>query len=183
MSRIGKQPITIPEGVTMSVNNGLVTVKGAKGELHQALHPDVAVTVEGTVVQVSVRYPDDRNDRALWGLSRMLVANMVLGVSQGFSKKLEIHGVGYRVQAQGGVIILHLGFSHPIEFRLPKGIEAKVDKNIVTISGIDKQVVGETAARIRSFRKPEPYKGKGIRYAGEVVRRKAGKVMKGSESS
>ncbi len=181
MSRIGKQPIILPSGVTLTVDGTVALVKGPKGELQQRVHPRVEITHDGATVTLSVRNKDDRNDRALWGLTRMLIHNMVVGVSEGFSKALEVQGVGYRVQAQGNKLVLNLGFSHPVEFTLPAGIEAKVEKNILTLSGIDKQLLGETAARIRAFRPPEPYKGKGIRYVGEAVRRKSGKVVKGTE--
>lgn len=181
MSRVGKQPITIPNGVTVTAVNGLVSVKGPKGELQHQLHPRVQFSQSENIATLSVKNEEDRGDRALWGLSRQLVANMIHGVSEGFTKALEVQGVGYRIALQGTTIVLNLGFSHPIEFPLPKGIEAKVEKNILTLTGADKQLLGETAARIRAFRKPEPYKGKGIRYVGEAVRRKSGKVMKGSE--
>lgn len=181
MSRIGLQPILLPAGVTATVTDGTVRVKGPKGELVQQLHPHVQADIREGAVHVSIRNVDDRKDRALWGLSRVLIANMVHGVAEGFSKILEVHGVGYRVQVQGNTIVLNLGFSHPVEFQLPAGIQANMEKNVLTITGMDKQMVGETAARIRAFRKPEPYKGKGIRYVGEHVRRKSGKVVKGAQ--
>ncbi len=180
MSRIGKQPIPLPANVTVSVHGTVVSAEGPKGKLQQQLHPHAQVAVENGVVRVHVKNISDRHDRALWGLSRMLLANMVHGVAEGFTKVLEIHGVGYRVQVQGRNVQLHLGYSHPILFPLPDGIDAKVEGNVLTLFGIDKQMIGETAARLRAFRKPEPYKGKGIRYQGEQVRRKAGKVMKGA---
>lgn len=181
MSRIGKLPLPIPAGVTVTIDGRSVAVKGPKGELQQQLHPHVGVSNENGVVRVSVAKPEEKQDRALWGLTRVLLQNMMSGVTGGFSKALEVQGVGYRVQVQGRKVVLSLGFSHPVEFMLPDGIEAKAEANVLTVSGIDKQLVGETAARIRSFRKPEPYKGKGIRYVGEVVRRKAGKVLKSGE--
>lgn len=181
MSRIGKQPLQLPQGVTVGIQEGTVMVKGPKGELQRILHPHVTIQQEGNTITVGVLRPDDRHDRALWGLWRVLLANMVQGVSVGFTKSLEVHGVGYRAALQGSTLTLHLGFSHPIILELPPGIEAKVEKNILHLHGIDKELLGETAARIRTFRKPEPYKGKGIRYVGEVVRRKAGKVVKTSE--
>lgn len=181
MSRIGQQPIVLPSGVTVTVDGATVHVRGPKGELAQTVHPHVQVQEEDGRILVAVKNADDRQDRALWGLSRMLLQNMVTGVTTGFTKTLEVHGVGYRVQVQGKTIVLALGFSHPITFALPSGVEAKAEGNVLTLTGIDKQLVGETAARIRAFRKPEPYKGKGIRYLGEAVRRKAGKVMKGTE--
>ncbi len=180
MSRIGRQPIPIPSGVTVTLADGAISAKGPKGELHLRLHPRVSATQQDGILHVMAQNPDDGGDRALWGLSRVLIANMLEGVTKGYQKVLEVHGVGYRVAVQGKSIILNIGFSHPVEFALPVGIEAKTDGNVLTISGIDKQLVGETAARIRSYKKPEPYKGKGIRYAGEAIRRKAGKVMKGS---
>lgn len=180
MSRIGRQSIPIPNGATVMVTGGVVSVKGPKGELTLTLHPRVSVVQAGDALHVTVHNPDSGSDRALWGLSRVLCANLLEGVTKGFQKILEVHGVGFRVAVQGRKIILNIGFSHPVEFTLPDGIEAKADGNILTIAGIDKQLVGETAARIRSYKKPEPYKGKGIRYAGEAIRRKAGKVMKGT---
>ncbi|MFH1171306.1 MAG: 50S ribosomal protein L6 [bacterium] len=181
MSRIGKQPLKIPEGVTATVDGLVVTVKGPKGTLTERVHPHVLVEQRDGALWVTVAKPDDRTDRALWGLTRVLLQNMVIGVTQGYSKQLEIQGVGYRAAVKGRSIILNLGFSHPIEYALPDGIEVKAEGNILTLSGIDKQLLGETAARIRAYKKPEPYKGKGIRYVGETVRRKAGKVVKSSE--
>ena len=181
MSRIGKQPVLIPQGVTVTIEHAVVTVKGPKGELKERFHPHVFLDQKEGSIHVTVEKPDERTDRALWGLSRMLLQNMITGVTEGFTKALEVHGVGYRVSVNGRKIVLNLGFSHPVEFVLPDGIEAKAEGNTLTLSGASKQAVGETAARIRAFRKPEPYKGKGIRYVGEVVRRKAGKVMKSAE--
>lgn len=178
MSRIGKSPITIPDGVTMDVSDTACTVKGPKGELTVRLHPHVRVTVEGTVARVGVTNPDEKRDRAVWGLFRVLISNLVEGVTKGFSKQLEIHGVGYRASAEGKNLTLNLGFSHPVIFPIPDGSTISVEKNIITIGGIDKQQIGEIAAAIRRLRPPEPYKGKGIRYVGEHVRRKAGKVVK-----
>lgn len=178
MSRIGKQPITIPAGVTVSINDRRVEVKGPKGNLSLELHPRVTLTNAENQLTVSVTDPDLQTDRALWGLTRMLVANMITGVTTGYEKKLEINGVGFKAQVSGKNLVLNLGFSHPIEFPIPEGITMTVEKNVVTISGIDKQLVGETAAVIRRLKKPEPYKGKGIKYIDEVIRRKAGKVVK-----
>lgn len=178
MSRIGKKPVAIPEGVTVAVSDGACAVKAAKGELSMQVHPSVTLTVDAKTVTVAVANPDDKRDRALWGLYRMLVSNMIEGVTKGFEKKLEIRGVGYRAAVEANALVLHLGFSHPIRFPLPKGIDVTIEKNVVTVHGIDKQLVGETAAKIRSYRPPEPYKGKGIRYVGEYVRQKAGKVVK-----
>jgi large subunit ribosomal protein L6 len=181
MSRIGKQPVSIPEGVTVTLEGSRVAMKGPQGELIQNLHPHVAVRQHANELHVSVEKPALKTDRALWGLSRVLLSNMVEGVTRGFTKSLEIHGVGYRIQVSGKTVTLSLGFSHPVVFQLPEGITAKMEENVLTIQGIEKQLVGEIAARIRGLKKPEPYKGKGIRYVGEVVRRKAGKVMKTTE--
>ncbi|PKL36316.1 50S ribosomal protein L6 [Candidatus Peregrinibacteria bacterium HGW-Peregrinibacteria-1] len=177
MSRIGKQPVEIPTGVTVEVNGAEVTVRGSKGELKQALTPNVKVEVKDNQVLIT-RIDESKESRSLHGLTRSLIANMVSGVSNGFEKQIEIVGVGYRAQTNKNKITLNLGFSHPIEYVADKQIEMIQDeknKNLITIKGIDKQVVGETAAKIRSFRKPEPYKGKGIKYVGEHIVRKAGK--------
>jgi large subunit ribosomal protein L6 len=175
MSRIGRQPIPVPEGVTVAVGPGRVTVNGPKGELAQTVSPRIEIVEEdGTL---SVRRPTDRGeDRALHGLTRSLVANMVQGVTDGFERRLEIQGVGYRAKLQGKALELSVGFSHPVSIQAPDGIEFEVPQPTqVIVRGIDKQLVGETAARIRRTRPPEPYKGKGIRYEGEQVRRKVGK--------
>ena len=175
MSRIGKQPINVPEGVTVSVGPGRVTVNGPRGELQQGVSPRMEIVQEdGTLV---VNRPTDRgNDRALHGLTRSLVANMVQGVTAGFEKQLEIQGVGYRARLQGKSLELSVGYSHPVSITAPDGIEFEVPQPTqVIVRGIDKQLVGETAARIRRVRPPEPYKGKGIRYADEQIRRKVGK--------
>ncbi len=174
MSRIGKKEIILPAGVTVMVEPGAVTVKGPKGELTTPVHPKVGYAVEGTTVKVS-RVDDTRMARAQHGLRRTLLANLVDGVSKGFTKTLEVIGVGYKVSAQGDTVSLSVGYSHPVDFKLPAGIEAKVEGNKLTLAGIDKQLVGETAARIRRVRPPEPFKGKGIKYETETIRRKAGK--------
>lgn len=176
MSRIGKQPITIPTGVTVDVRPTSVVVKGPKGELRQELLKGINLTVADNQVTVSINNAEDRKERSLWGLYRTLVSNMVVGVSTGFEKKMEIKGVGYRAAVNGTTLVLNLGFSHQVDFPLPSGISALVEGNFLTISGFDKYLVGETAAKIRKYRVPEPYKGKGIRYIDEVVRRKAGKA-------
>lgn len=181
MSRVGKKPISVPAGVEVKIENEAVIVKGPKGELKQELHPRIKVAKDEEGIKVNVDSTKDKFGRSLWGLFRNLIKNMVLGVTVGFEKKLEINGVGYRVALQGGKVILNVGFSHPVEYSLPKGISAAVEKNVITISGIDKQLVGEVAAQIRSVRKPEPYKGKGIKYIDEVIRRKSGKQAKASE--
>lgn len=178
MSRIGKLPITIPSGVTLTIDGQDVSVKGPKGNLSLTLHHRVKLLQNDGHATVEVTNPDLQSDRALWGLTRMLVANMVTGVTTGYQKQLEINGVGFKAAVSGKNINLNLGFSHPIEFPIPEGITATVEKNVITISGIDKQLVGETAATIRRLKKPEPYKGKGIKYSDEVIHRKAGKVVK-----
>jgi large subunit ribosomal protein L6 len=180
MSRIGRQPIAIPDGVAVEVADGTVSVKGPGGALSQAVDRDMRVTVESGQVRVD-RPSDERAHRSLHGLTRSLIANMVEGVTRGFQKSLEIHGVGYRVALKGGDLELQVGFSHPVPFGAPEGVEFEVPApNRIVVKGIDKQLVGETAARIRRIRKPEPYKGKGIRYEGEYVRKKAGKAAKGA---
>lgn len=179
MSRIGKKIIIIPSGVTLTVEGNKVNVKGSKGQMSLTLTPHVTVEVADNQVTVK-RVEDNKQGRSLHGLTRNLIQNIILGVSQGFSKRLEINGVGYRFQIQGKKLVLSLGYSHPIEYVPGEGIEMKADeekKNVLIISGIDKQRVGQVAAEIRGFRKPEPYKGKGIRYENEYVRRKAGKSV------
>ena len=175
MSRIGKKPIAVPDGVEVQVGTGQVTVKGPKGELEQDISPEIAVEQEAG--NVNVRRPTDRGEhRALHGLTRSLIANMVEGVTDGFEKRLEIKGVGYRAQLRGKGLELALGFSHPVHVEAPEGIEFEVPQPTeIVVRGIDKQLVGQVAADIRKRRPPEPYKGKGIRYEGEYVRRKVGK--------
>ena len=175
MSRIGNAPIEIPAGVTVTLGeNNLVKVKGPKGELSRHIHPDMKVTVEGNIVKVT-RPSDDKPHKSLHGLSRTLIHNMVLGVTEGFSKSLEINGVGYRAQKQGKNLNLSLGFSHPVIVEPPAGISFDVPSaNAIVVNGIDKETVGQIAAEIRGLREPEPYKGKGIKYAGEHIRRKEG---------
>jgi large subunit ribosomal protein L6 len=178
MSRIGKLPVPLPSGVTVEVAEGKVQVKGPKGALEQAVPAEVTLAVSGGEVVVN-RDNDGRQARANHGLMRALVRNMVHGVSQGFEKKLEVFGVGYRAEVRGKSLVLNLGFSHPIEYPFPTGIAVAVDKGGgITVSGIDKQQVGQAAAEIRSFRKPDAYKGKGVRYVGEYIRLKAGKSAK-----
>lgn len=174
MSRVGRQPIPIPSGVTLTVDGTRVSCTGPKGALEQQIPSEVTVVIDGDVCSVT-RPSDDRRDRAMHGLTRTLIANMVVGVTQGYTKVLEIQGVGYRAQVSGSALDLALGFSHPVSVAAPEGITFGVERNLVTVSGIDKQLVGETAARIRRIRPPEPYKGKGVRYQGETVRIKAGK--------
>ncbi len=176
MSRIGKMPVSIAKGVEVKATNGTVNVKGPKGQLDLTVHPDMNVVVDDAVVRVE-RPSDHKDHRALHGLTRSLIANMVTGVTEGFSKTLEIIGVGYRADVQGKGIKLTLGYSHTIDYVAADGVTLECpNQTTVVISGIDKQKVGQAAAEIRSFRPPEPYKGKGIRYQGEHVRRKAGKT-------
>lgn len=176
MSRLGKLPIKIPNGTQVSINNGFVVVKGPKGELKQKLNKVVKLEIKDNEAIVSVNNPENKDDKSLWGLFRALINNMVVGVNDGYEKKLEIKGVGYKMAVSGNKIIFNLGFSHPIEFLLPIGISASVDGNFLTISGFDKQLVGELSAQVRKLREPEPYKGKGIKYSDEIIRRKAGKA-------
>ncbi|MGH2414807.1 MAG: 50S ribosomal protein L6 [Microcystaceae cyanobacterium] len=178
MSRIGKRPITIPNKVTVEISGAHVAVKGPKGSLERTLPTQVKVEQDGETLHV-LRQDESRAARERHGLSRTLVFNMVEGVSKGFEKRLEIQGVGYRAQAQGSKLTLNVGYSKPVEMTMPQGIQVAVEKNTeVTVSGIDKEIVGNVAAQIRAVRPPEPYKGKGIRYQGEFVRRKAGKAGK-----
>lgn len=168
----------IPSGVEVKVDGRKVFVKGPKGELSLETHERAAVKLEDSVVTVSVPDEEDGKDRALWGLTRRLIGNMVQGVTVGFEKKLEVSGVGFKVAMQGKELKLDVGYSHSILFPVPEGIGISVEKNVITVSGIDKQKVGDTAAQIRKTRKPEPYKGKGIKYLGEEIQRKAGKAAK-----
>lgn len=177
MSRVGREPIEIPQGTKVTVADGVVTAEGPKGRVSQSLLPEVEVSIEEGVLQVT-RTGETREHRARHGLTRALLANAVHGVTVGFKKELEIHGVGYRVELKGKALHLALGFSHPVVFPVPDGIEVQVDEKAgkIAVHGADKQQVGQVAANIRSLRKPEPYKGKGIKYAGEIVRRKVGKA-------
>ena len=177
MSRVGKLPIAIPSGVTITVDPDFVTVAGPKGTLKQFTMPGVTVKVEEGVATVT-RENDEAVNRSKHGLMRTLVSNMVTGVSQGFTKKLEINGVGYRVNMQGADLKFNLGFSHDVIYKLPQGVTAATEQNVITVSGIDKQQVGQVAAEIRALKKPEPYKGKGIKYEGERILRKSGKSGK-----
>jgi large subunit ribosomal protein L6 len=180
MSRIGRMPISLPDKVQVDIKGIQVTVSGPKGSLSREFHPDMEIAVEEGELKVS-RPTDQRHHRALHGLTRALLNNMVVGVTEGFQKQLEVHGVGYRVDLQGDKsLMLQLGFSHNVRIAPPEGIEFEVDARtkVITVSGIDREVVGQVAAEIRAWRPPEPYKGKGIRYAGEYVRHKAGKSGK-----
>jgi large subunit ribosomal protein L6 len=178
MSRIGKQPVSIPTGVTVEIKGSEVTVKGPKGDLKKEFHPNIKIQMKDNELIVT-RSNDLKENRALHGLTRSLLANMIEGVTKGYEKQLEIVGVGYRAQASKNKITLNLGYSHPIEYTAPESIEFEMDKekkNLITVKGLDKQIVGEVAAKVRSYRKPEPYKGKGIKYIDEQIIRKAGKA-------
>ncbi|OGW61867.1 MAG: 50S ribosomal protein L6 [Nitrospirae bacterium RBG_16_64_22] len=178
MSRIGKKPVAVPAGVSAAIARSRLTVKGPKGELFREIPPRISVTVGPGEITVS-RSGDSRLDRSLHGLTRTLISNMVKGVTEGYRRVLEINGVGFRAAVSGQAINLSLGFSHPVSFPLPPGVKAEVEKNtVITLSGIDKQVLGQAAANLRALKPPEPYKGKGIKFAEEVVRRKEGKTGK-----
>jgi large subunit ribosomal protein L6 len=177
MSRIGKLPIKIPSGVTITVDDAFITVTGNKGTLKQFTMPGITVAVEGDTATVT-RASDEREHRSKHGLMRTLVQNMVTGVTEGFKKQLEINGVGFRAQLAGNGLKLNLGFSHDVNYKLPEGVTAAVDQNVITVSGISKQQVGQVAAEIRALKKPEPYKGKGIKYVTERIVRKSGKSGK-----
>jgi large subunit ribosomal protein L6 len=175
MSRIGRKPITLPSGVQVTLKDGKVLVKGPKGELHRVLPDLVTVKVDKNEVQVA-RANDDGPTRARHGLVRALIQNMVEGVTKGFERRLEINGVGYKAEVAGQKLTLALGYSHPVSYELPKGIGAKVEKNLLILTGIDRELLGHTAAKVRSFRPPEPYKGKGVKYVEETIKRKVGKT-------
>jgi len=177
MSRVGKKPIQIPEKATVTFNDRVLSVQGEKGTLSMSVHPDADVEIADSTLTVSIR-GNTQKARAVWGMTRALIANMVSGVSQGFERVLEIHGVGYRAELKDNGLEFHLGYSHPIQFPLPEGISATVEKNIIRLSGINKELLGYTASSIRQLRPPEPYKGKGVKYAEELIQRKAGKTAK-----
>lgn len=179
MSRVGKKSIFVPEGVEVNIQENHLNIKGPRGFLELDYNSRLRVEKQENMISVLQCNPKDRarQTKALWGLTRNLINNIILGVSQGFEKKLEIQGVGYRANVQGEKLVLELGFSHAVEYPIPDGIEIKVEKNIISVAGIDKQKVGQVAAEIRFLRPPEPYKGKGIRYVDEYVRRKAGKKV------
>ncbi|RLA67305.1 MAG: 50S ribosomal protein L6 [Epsilonproteobacteria bacterium] len=175
MSRVGKRPVTVANGIEVSVDGTCLVAK--KGNLEKRLetHGRVSISIEGTEVSFE-RVGDEKQDAAFWGTYRALFNNIIIGLDKGYTKALEINGVGYRAAVESKTLVLQLGFSHPVNFAIPEGLEIKVDKNIITINGADKQVVGQAAAEIRSFRPPEPYKGKGVKYTDEVIIRKAGKA-------
>ncbi|MEK7647869.1 MAG: 50S ribosomal protein L6 [Patescibacteria group bacterium] len=178
MSRIGKQIIVIPAGVEVTLTAAEVKVKGPKGTLLERIHPHVTITKDDEGLHVAVKDEEKKADRSLWGLYASLLQNMVDGVTKGFERKLELNGVGYKVALAGKGIKLDVGYSHSVQYDLPEGVTAVVEKNVITLSGASKQAVGQVASNIRKVRKPEPYKGKGIKYAEEVIRRKAGKTAK-----
>jgi len=175
MSRIGKKPVEIPEKVKIEYKDKVLTVKGEKGTLASTVNPSIDLDIKDKLIVVTME-KETRSNMALQGMTRSIVANMIAGVAKGFERSLEINGIGYRAEVKGNTIVFNLGYSHPINFELPKGISASVEKSIVKISGIDNQLLGQTAATIRKLRPPEPYKGKGIKYVEERIRRKAGKT-------
>ncbi len=175
MSRIGRQIISVPETVEIKIEKEEISVKGKNGELKQVLPDFLRVVVKDDKLIVGIKNIKDKKQKSLWGTMNRLIFNMIKGVTDGFEKRLEMVGVGYRAEVKGGKLILRLGFSHPIEYIISPDIEITVEKNLIIITGINKQKVGDEAAKIRRFRKPEPYKGKGVKYVGEVIRRKAGK--------
>lgn len=184
MSRIGKKPVFLVSGVDVEINGQQVTVKGPKGSLVLAVHPHATVQVEevdGVKALVATVRDPEREDRAVWGTVRALLANMVEGVTKGFSKTLELNGVGFKMALKGDKLAFALGFSHEVTYPVPAGIEVKIENNLLTVSGIDAQLVGRVAADVRALKKPEPYKGKGFRYTDEIIRRKAGKAAKGDK--
>ncbi|MDD5527864.1 MAG: 50S ribosomal protein L6 [Patescibacteria group bacterium] len=181
MSRLGKLPIKIPADVQVKIEGDLVTVKGPKGELKRKILPQIAVKAGVGELFVSIINPKNKRENALWGLYWNLIRNMIIGVKDGFQKKLEINGVGFKVAGAGKKLTFNVGFSHPVVFELPAGIDGKVEENVITVSGADKELLGEIANQIRNIKKPEPYKGKGIKYVDEVIRRKEGKAAVKSE--
>lgn len=176
MSRLGKLPIELPQGTEARLEGDFIIVKGPKGELKEKIGKEVKIEINDRMIEVRLADGKDKKAKAFWGLYRSIINNMVKGVKDGFEKKLEINGVGFKAAVSEKKIILHVGFSHPVEYNLPAGISAKIENNIISIAGIDKQAVGEVAAQIRKIKEPEPYKGKGIKYIDEVIRRKAGKT-------
>ena len=187
MSRVGKKPIKIPEGVEVKLEEGKISVKGPKGEISREIRPEIKVEIKDEEVLVfpkgtKLNPREGKRSRAFWGLTRALIANLIEGVTEGFEKQLEIQGVGYRAVLEKEELVLYVGFSHPVGVKIPQGIQVSVEKNIIKISGIDKELVGQVAANIRKVKEPEPYKGKGIRYVGEAVRRKVGKKAAGTTS-
>ena len=182
MSRIGKKPIIIPEGVEVKISDNIVAIKGPKGELQKEIRPEIEVDIKEKKILVTL-YKTTKKTKAFWGLTRALLFNMIKGVTDGYEKKLQMEGIGYKAQLEGDELILQVGFSHPVKIKQPEGIKFLVEKNIITISGINKEQVGQISAKIRAIKPPEPYKGKGIRYVGEVVRKKAGKKVVTAEGT
>ena len=178
MSRLGKLPIELGEGTQARIEDGFIIVKGKKGELKEKFHDSVNIEINDKEIKVSVKDPANKDERALWGLFRSLIKNMAQGVEEGFEKKLEINGVGDKAELKGETLVLYVGYSNPVEYKIPQDVTASVEKNIITLESINKQLLGETAASIRKIRKPEPYKGKGIKYVDEIILRKAGKQVK-----
>ena len=176
MSRIGKKPILIPEGIKVKLEGNIIVVKGPKGELSKEIRPEIAIEIKENRILVSIRI-ENKQTRALWGLTRALISNMVKGVTEGFEKKLEIEGLGFKAQVTGNDLELFIGFSHSVKIRAPENVNFTVEKNIITVSGPDLERVSQTAAKIRKVKPTEPYKGKGIKYLGEIVRRKVGKKV------
>ena len=177
MSRVGKKPIEISDKIKVTYTDRVLTVSGEKGTLSRTIHPAVSLNIDDSMLTVSIDTMDKKT-KSLWGMTRAVIANMVTGVSQGFERALEINGIGYRAEVKGNHIEFNLGYSHPIDFPLPDGISASIEKNIIKLSGIDKELLGFTASTIRRLRPPEPYKGKGVKYAEEYIQRKAGKTAK-----
>lgn len=178
MSRIGKQTIEIPQGVTIEVKDGNVVVKGPKGELVRKLDPVIKVEVKDNIVSVDVENKENKKERSLWGTFSAHIKNMVIGVTEGFKKQLEVNGVGYKIAMQGKDLKVEVGYSHPVIYKAVEGVDISVEKNVITVEGSDKELIGQVSAEIRKIRKPEPYKGKGIKYIDEHIRRKAGKAAK-----
>ena len=176
MSRIGKKPIQIPEGVEVKIEDNLISVRGPKGELSRKIRPEVKVEIKGKEIRV-LPQKEINVTKAIWGLTRALIFNIIKGVTSGFEKKLEMQGIGFNASVQEEELILNVGFSHPVKIKVPQGLNISVEKNIITVSGIDKELVGQTAATIRKVKPAEPYKGKGIRYLGEIIKRKVGKKV------
>lgn len=177
MSRVGKKPILIPEGVEVKIEGQQISIKGPKGELSREIRPEIKVEIKGKEIFVSPQI-ETKKTKAFWGTTRALLANMIKGVKEGYERKLEIEGLGFKASVESGApenLILYVGFSHPVKIKAPKDIKFLVEKNVITVSGIDKELVGQIAAKIRKVKPPEPYKGKGIRYLGEQIRRKVGK--------
>lgn len=181
MSRVGKQIIVVPKDVEVKLQDQYLLIKGPKGELNQKLLSFLSIDISDNELKLSVKNPREKKQRSIWGTFNRLISNMIIGVTQGFEKKLEIIGVGYKAQINNNKLILNVGFSHPVEYLIPKDVEVNIEKNVITVKGIDKQLVGEVSAQIRKIKKPEPYKGKGIKYVDEVIRRKAGKKKQSAE--